>query len=458
MLLRSGHRSHTPHKPADKPTAREAPQAAPKRKRADTLDTRPHKSATLLDLGPQDSVEVPYDARSSSEAAPPRPPELSPPLNHNLQAPASPSTANSSLKQVPLTKKNLRMHTKNTTTRPTAAATSDDVVRSSMPTTATKITTINTTTTTTAGYHLRIQLRKNRVVLNLSLTMPPKDLSEVEQYLDTPRDSPPPDATTFQAFQEMSAGGPNELTCQCNFWPLFAQPKWKTRTSGYNTCYNVQWVDLDSTITKRISDPKPDISESLTFDQYPPEAVETLGSALIPTRHGSAMPRLCVEWKGSSGSMAQAEAQCGYDGALMVEAAHKVHQYLDKPDFGFLDHTQALTIAMNSDQVYLYANHAILVDSAIQYHQYRLYVNNPITSIADFHATYRRIRNAQDWARERALETRDLLKTLEDSRPEGPRVAPTAQAVIERAMAGSVAKPPDTASPEPLDNVKTGSK
>ena len=128
------------------------------------------------------------------------------------------------------------------------------------------------------------------------------------------------------------------------------------------------------------------------------------------------MPILCVEWKGSDGTMLSAEKQCTYDGAFMVEAACHIREYMIKDLAGFLHKTQALTLALNGEYVHLYGNHAIVKGSSFEYHQYPLHIYKPRDSLKDLKETYRSIRNAQDWARHRATRTKDDLHAFTNSK------------------------------------------
>ena len=63
-----------------------------------------------------------------------------------------------------------------------------------------------------------------------------------------------------------------------------------------------------------------------------------------------------------------------------------------------------------------------------------------------FQTTYRQVRNAQDWARERAVNTRDELTAhvTHRSRKRLPMVPNTAQAAVEASEAELSVTPPNT--------------
>jgi len=182
---------------------------------------------------------------------------------------------------------------------------------------------------------------------------------------------------------------------------------------------------VESFVTANISDPQPGISESFRHNQYPPEAVEALGPALAPTLYGAAMPRFCVELKGPDGLIPSATKRAAYDGAVMVDAAWQAHQFMSKPANDSLGNTQALTGTVNGSILHIHANHAISPQAnatnyaaasatiaypkKLQYHQFPLKGVLPSESLEDFKKARKTVRNAQDWAREKATESKDAL-------------------------------------------------
>ena len=117
------------------------------------------------------------------------------------------------------------------------------------------------------------------------------------------------------------------------------------------------------------------------------EACEALGGLLVPTKYGGAIPTLCAEWKCPDGTMLLAEKPCVYYGALMVEAAGHVHEYMMKDLVEFLDQTQALTLALNGEYIHLYSNHATRKGSSFEYHQYQLHIYKLRDALKEFKVT-----------------------------------------------------------------------
>jgi hypothetical protein len=315
------------------------------------------------------------------------------------------STPTRVLKRGPLTESNLRAHSESSMPprRKEAAAASSF---------ASSFSSISTTTDKGFG----ILLNQNNIFYGRVKTVKPTDFESVQEYLNRPRESKSPDEIDYKEYVEQVEYAENEQSMQCNTWPLLA--KRLGHTLGYTSNYKYQWTEVESPLTYRISDAKPDISESFRTDQYPLKAREALSSALAPTQYRGAMPTFCAEWKGPDGILPSAEKQCAYDGALMVDAAHEAHKYMKKPSTEFFNKTQAITVALNGEFVQQYSNHMVKRGRSVEYHQYPLRTNQPRESLKDFKETYRRVRNCQDWARERAARTKDDLHAYVNAEPE----------------------------------------
>ena len=279
--------------------------------------------------------------------------------------------------------------------------------------------------TTTTDKKFRERLWENGVRFEHPYAEPPEDRGEVKKSLNKDRDSQSADEDDYGEYLDEIAQADNEDTVTTNVWPLLAKKPRNQNLFGYNQNTNFQWTEVESAITMNISDPKPDISESFRHNQYPPEAVDALGPALAPTLYSAAMPKFCVELKGPDGLMPSAMKQAAYDGAVMVDAAWKAHQFMSKHPDEFLGNTQALTVAANGSYLHIYANHAILgpkngtkhatasgsiaYPTKLQYHQFPLKGVLPSESLEEFKKARKTVRNAQDWAREKATESKVAL-------------------------------------------------
>ena len=285
------------------------------------------------------------------------------------------------------------------------------------------LTSTSTTTATDKGFG--IQLNNNCIFYGHCKTKQPEDIVAVKEYLSTVRESksPEPDEEDFERYINEVECCENEASLQSDVWYLLAKHPIFNNTPGYRANYNFQWTEVESALTFRLSDAKPDISESFRRHQYPPDACEALGGALAPTQYNAAMPTLCVEWKGPDGLMPSAEKHCAYDGALMVDAAYQVHQYMNRDPTEFFNKTQALTMAINGAHVDIYSNHMVQTRSGLEYHQYLLQSHHPRDSLKDLIKTRRCVRNAQDWCRERAKKTKDQLQSYHKNTVSMPRYA-----------------------------------
>lgn len=259
----------------------------------------------------------------------------------------------------------------------------------------------NTTTTTDKGFG--VQLKKNGIFFGRLITEKPDDITTVQEYLDRTRRSASPDQEAYDQYVEQIAyGGGNEASVQSNAWQFIAKHPTFSKTPGYAPNLNFQWTEVESALTFGLSDAKPDYSECFRRDQYPDEACDALGGALVPTPYDGAMPTFCAEWKGPDVLMPSAEKQCAYDGALMVDAAFEALKYMKKNEEGLYGKTQAITLAMNGEYAHFYTNHVVKKASGLQYHQYAIGKHTPTNSLKEYKETRKQLRNAQDWGRERA--------------------------------------------------------
>jgi hypothetical protein len=133
----------------------------------------------------------------------------------------------------------------------------------------------------------------------------------------------------------------------------------------------------------------------------------------------------------------------------MVDAAWEAHQFMSKPADDFLGNTQALTGAVNGSYLHIYANHAISPQAnatnyaaasptvaypeKLQYHQFPLKGVLPSESLEDFKKARKTVRNAQDWAREKAAESKDALHAHVDAMHTAAATATTAAVIVPAA-------------------------
>lgn len=261
----------------------------------------------------------------------------------------------------------------------------------------------STTTSNRFGQHLSA----NGVVHARSHANPPKDLDEVLAHLNRDRGSASPEPKDWLNYVAAVDQSANEATLQLNTWYKVAKPPW---AEEYHCDANLEWTEVDSPVTNRIGNAKPDMTESYRLSNYPLQAIDDLGAALAPTSHNMAMPTFAVEAKSIEKGIINAERQCAYDGAIMVDAARKTHESLGKKLDSFWETTQALTVAYNGNQMTILANHAVQSAGAVQHHSYSLASHAPQQSFEDFKVTRKHTRNAQEWAQKRATRTLDELR------------------------------------------------
>ena len=139
------------------------------------------------------------------------------------------------------------------------------------------------TATTTTEKRFGVQLTKNGILYGRLKTKKPKDIHTVKEYLENDRQSLSPDEEAYHRYVEQVEWSDNKLSTQSNTWPLLAKQPSCTNNAGYTADYNFQWTEVETPLTCGLSHAKPEISESYRWDQYPIEACEALGGALIPT-------------------------------------------------------------------------------------------------------------------------------------------------------------------------------
>lgn len=273
--------------------------------------------------------------------------------------------------------------------------------------------------TTTTGHRFGQQLYANGVICKRSEAKCPKDVAEIRACLERDRMSASPELEDWQDYQEAVEECNNEATLQLNTWYKLAKPP---PGKGYLCDANLEWTEVDASVTERIGNAKPDITESYRLQKYPTKAIDDLGPALAPTSYSMAMPTFAAEAKSIEKGIASAELQCAYDGAIMVDGARKTQEALGKSLDPFWITAQALTVAYNGNEMTILANHAVSSPVDVQYHSYSLFSHDPRQSFEEFKTSRKHIRNAQDWSRERATRTLEELRNY--GRAMGPITPP----------------------------------
>jgi hypothetical protein len=105
-----------------------------------------------------------------------------------------------------------------------------------------------------------------------------------------------------------------------------------------------------------------------------------------------------------------AELQCAYDGAIVVDAVRNIQESLGKGFDSFWMATHALTLAYNRNDMTILANHAVESTSSVQRYSYPLFSDTPRHSFEHSKLTRNHTRNVQDWSRKRATKTLEELR------------------------------------------------
>ena len=312
----------------------------------------------------------------------------------------SPPNSAPPAKRARLTAKNLQLHA--------SASSPKDMPNKRDRTGVLTSSTSTTTRTKTTDPRFGDKLTRNGVVHEQSYVRQPDDYAAVRADLDRSRASGSPCSDDWRTYRRIVERATNEDAIRGLAFPrLLKQPKYDEDL--YEQVMNQEWTEIDEAdVTRNLSNPKPDYTESFGIQSYPEEAQSTLGGHLQPSAYHHGMPRFAVELKQPFNGERQAHRQAAYDGAVMASAARAQDEYKGQT-FAY-GQTQALTVASNGENVGFYANHAIESQGGTQFHHVELFHNTPCQTKDEFSSTRKRVRNAQDWGRTRASEARNALR------------------------------------------------
>lgn len=252
-------------------------------------------------------------------------------------------------------------------------------------------------------------LRGNRVRCDLDVEHP-MDSGALRERLDRKRDSASPDIDAYEAYKHSVACSDNEPTMISNTWNGLAKRlSYINDGLNYLPLHCAEWTNVRAQITAETILPKPDYSESLMADQYPKRARDYLGGYLSPTGKIMGMPTFCVEFCDPYDRMSLEHYQTAHDGALMTEAAIEMQRYAGKTPIDLYGITQAITIETNGTVLELRGCYALEREGRLEFHHYPLDYYLSVKSYDGFKRAYRHVRNAQDWAKERAVATLNEL-------------------------------------------------
>lgn len=310
---------------------------------------------------------------------------------------------------IPLTEENIRSHNYSYRKKAQMAPT-----RKNRASPSTSGVTSELSSITTTDPQFPKQLLWNGVMHPRHLTKQPDDVDALKMSINKRRGSESYDHEQWMEYLKSVEHSAGEMTMVTKVWPKVA----KTRCGNlYEHDSGEQWTEVvRSPITKGLSVPKPDYTESYRMEAYPRDAAEQLGASLSPTSRTQTMPVFAAEFKRLTGSIVEAEQQCAYDGSIMVEAAAAMGAYVHQKNDADMDvhnaiygRTQALSIAFSGQGFTLFAHHAVKNAGRTEYHNYPIFAHLPRNSLEEFQMMLRHARNAQDWGFERATS---MLKDI----------------------------------------------
>lgn len=279
-----------------------------------------------------------------------------------------------------------------------------------------KTTTSTESTASSADPMLPSYLRRKGVYCEKIDLRHPKNLNKLLGALNKKRIEK--DSQQFEDFDRRVFLSYNEEGFKVHFISIILNPPSRKVSNNYSMHMDIEWALIrpNFDIDKELTNLKPDYFEAFHIDLYPIKVQEDLGHFVKPSIHPFAIPSLCIEFKGPRKGKNQVAAQVAHDGAVMLDAAWEIHQFMDKPARDFLGHTKALAIAVTDNKVDLYTCHAEAAGEkynkypkSLRYHTHKL-VGTELDTEAEFMRACRLVHNAQDWCRNQAEMMRnDLL-------------------------------------------------
>ena len=268
----------------------------------------------------------------------------------------------------------------------------------------------------TTDPRLSRKLLENRVYTYEPDLPQPHDLEEIVEQLDRSRRSASPSEREYKEFCSTLRYSSNEETTKPTWDNYLAYKIGPRGRKTYQAHYNVNWNGVDNHITQGIANAKPDYAECLQGLDFSDMAISVPG--LLPNASASiSMPSMCVEVKGPGGSMAIAQNQCAYDGALMLNNAHNIYKFTENQNGDFFGKTHALCVAYNGFEVRYFSTHSSIEKRGSNdrqfYYQNQVAMDSPTLSFESYKLTRRHARNCQDWALAKATSLANDLRKLE---------------------------------------------
>ncbi|KAK0749642.1 hypothetical protein B0T18DRAFT_321224, partial [Schizothecium vesticola] len=264
-----------------------------------------------------------------------------------------------------------------------------------------------TTSMTTTGFAIRA--RENGI-LDPRSSKPPKNLENIHRRIAKRRGTASPSTSVFEDYTYAVERAFNEATMVGKTLPLLKTYPREPYTMALNQAFTAFPKDVG--FNNGLSAPQPDFVEGLEMEEYRPLPVDKYinGAVLFQDNlHSVTLPHIAGEWKGLSGSMAEATVQSRYDGAALVYARNQALEYQGKADPpGYANIT---TFTMDGTEFNFYAHYATPAeDGTLEYHQFLIKSARLVNSYEEQKEGRRGLRNAQDYAREQSYALKDQLK------------------------------------------------
>lgn len=170
----------------------------------------------------------------------------------------------------------------------------------------------------------------------------------------------------------------------------------------------------DAGFNEGLSAPRPDMFQGfgmLSFKPFPID--EALGGAAVVVeyaRNSISLSHLAGEFKGRGMDMLQARSLSAYDGAALVYGRNEALKYLGDTDPD--NHAAILSFSIDGTTINIFAHYSATSPESgrLEYHQYPICTTVLKDSYEEYMAGRRRLRNAQDQAKDAATNLRGRLK------------------------------------------------
>ncbi|KAI8675495.1 hypothetical protein NCS57_00450800 [Fusarium keratoplasticum] len=268
--------------------------------------------------------------------------------------------------------------------------------------------TTKTTSTTMSGF--AVQARKNGI-LKQHESKPPVNLGDIRERHTQSRETASPTESMYEDYVRTVGKIPNEATMifKAGTKLLKSYPN-----EDYDQAINRAFTGFpkDAGFNKGLSAPQPDFVEGLEVEEFRSLPIEDhIDGAILykDDPYSVTLPHLAGEFKGPGKDMEKARLQSAYDGAALVYGRNQALNSIGEPSIA--GHAKITTFTTDGANLNLFAHYATSSeDGTAKYNQYPISSTNLTISHENFREGYRKLRNAQDYAREESYKLRDQLK------------------------------------------------